>query len=230
MKTIMAIGGHVGDMELTAGGTLATMSLEGHKIITVALTGGEKGNPPHLSVQAYRKQKEQEAKQFADMLGGISIVLPYLDGELPVDDKVKFEVAELIRQYKPDVLITHWKNSMHKDHEATYHIVKDAQFYAGIKGFESAYPPHYASGPYYAENWEDPVDFKPYVYVQVSEAGFKLWQKAIDTHWFAAFSKSFQYKRYYEALMTVRGCEARTQYAESFNVEALSKKITLKSF
>lgn len=230
MKTIMAIGGHVGDMELTAGGTLATMSLEGHKIITVALTGGEKGNPPHLSVQSYRKQKEQEAKQFADMLGGISIVLPYLDGELFVDDKVKFEVAELIRQYKPDVLITHWKNSMHKDHEATYHIVKDAQFYAGIKGFESDYPPHYASGPYYAENWEDPVDFKPYVYVHVSEAGFKLWQKAIDTHWFAVNSKSFQYKRYYEALMTVRGCEARTQYAQSFNVETLSKKITLKSF
>ena len=42
MKTIMAIGGHIGDMELTCGGTLATMSLEGHKIVIVALTGGEK--------------------------------------------------------------------------------------------------------------------------------------------------------------------------------------------
>jgi|SRR5690554_2154604 len=230
MKVIMAIGGHVGDMELTCGGTLATMSLEGHKIITVALTGGEKGNPPHLSVKDYRKQKEQEAHNFAQMLGGVSVVLPYNDGELLVNDKVKFEVASLIRKYKPDVLITHWKNSMHKDHEATHYIVKDAQFYAGIKGFENEYPPHYASGPYYAENWEDPVDFKPYVYVHVSEAGFKLWQQAIDTHWFAINSKSFQYKRYYEALMVVRGCEARTQYAESFNVEELTKKVIKTSF
>lgn len=47
----MAIGGHIGDMELTAGGTLATMALEGHRIITVALTAGEKGNPPHLPIK-----------------------------------------------------------------------------------------------------------------------------------------------------------------------------------
>lgn len=230
MKTIMAIGAHIGDMELTAGGTLASMSLKGHKIITVALTGGEKGNPEHISVKDYRIQKEKEAKTFADMLGGISVVLPYFDGELLDEDKIKFEVAALIRKYRPDVLITHWKNSMHKDHETTYKIVKDAQFYAGIKGFETDLPPHYAGGPYYAENWEDPTDFKPYIYVKVSKEGFELWKKAIDTHWFAINSKSFKYKRYYEALMVVRGCEARTEYAESFNVEELRKKVTLESF
>lgn len=228
MKTIMAIGGHIGDAELTCGGTLATYSLKGYQIITVALTGGEKGNPDHLSVKDYRIQKENEAKSFAQMLGGISIVLPYNDGELVVSDQIKFEVAALIRQYKPEFIMTHWKNSMHKDHEATYHIVKDAQFYAGIKGFESAYPPHYARGPYYAENWEDPIDFKPYVYMEVSEAGYELWRKAIDTHWFALNSKSFKYKRYYEALMIVRGCEARLMYAEAFNVEDLTKKVIQK--
>jgi LmbE family N-acetylglucosaminyl deacetylase len=228
MKTIMAIGGHIGDAELTCGGTLATYSLKGYQVITVALTGGEKGNPDHLSVQEYRIQKEQEAKSFAEILGGISIVLTYNDGELVVSDQIKFEVAALIRQYKPEFIMTHWKNSMHKDHEATYHIVKDAQFYAGIKGFESEYPPHYASGPYYAENWEDPVDFKPYVYMEVSEAGYELWRKAIDTHWFALNSKSFKYKRYYEALMIVRGCEARVMYAEAFNVEELTKKVIRK--
>ncbi len=224
MKTIMAIGGHIGDAELTCGGTLATYSLKGYQIITVALTGGEKGNPDHLSVKDYRIQKEKEAQSFAQMLGGKSIVLPYNDGELVVSDQIKFEVAELIRQYKPEFIMTHWKNSMHKDHEATYHIVKDAQFYAGIKGFESAYAPHYARGPYYAENWEDPIDFKPYVYMEVSEAGYELWKKAIDTHWFALNSKSFKYKRYYEALMIVRGCEARLMYAEAFDVEELTKK------
>lgn len=50
-KTIMAIGAHIGDMELSAGGVLASMSLEGHKIITVALTSGEKGHPKHQSLE-----------------------------------------------------------------------------------------------------------------------------------------------------------------------------------
>ena len=38
-KVIMAIGGHVGDMELTAGGVLATMALKGYKIVTAASDG-----------------------------------------------------------------------------------------------------------------------------------------------------------------------------------------------
>ncbi|MFA5471719.1 MAG: PIG-L family deacetylase, partial [Acholeplasmataceae bacterium] len=96
MKTIMAIGAHIGDMELTAGGVLSSMSLEGHKIITVALTSGEKGNPKDMSIEDYRKQKQNEAKAFADMLNGISVVLPYDDGTLVNEDRIKFEVADLI--------------------------------------------------------------------------------------------------------------------------------------
>ena len=48
-KTILAIGGHIGDMELTAGGLMATNYLDGGKNITLALTAGERGNPPHLT-------------------------------------------------------------------------------------------------------------------------------------------------------------------------------------
>ncbi|MFR7880484.1 MAG: hypothetical protein ACLU5J_02655 [Christensenellales bacterium] len=39
-KTILAIGGHIGDMELTAGGLMATNALNGGKNITLALTAG----------------------------------------------------------------------------------------------------------------------------------------------------------------------------------------------
>ncbi len=229
-KTIMAIGGHVGDMELTSGGVLASMSLEGHKIIIVALTAGEKGNPPHQAVKEYRIQKEKEAKTFADMLNGISIVLPYKDGELQINDQMKFEVCDLIRKYKPDILITHWKNSMHKDHEATHYIVKDAQFYACLPGFERTGNPHFAAGPFFAENWEDQENFDPYIFVKVSDEGFKLWQKAIQTHWFAVNSKSFKYKDYYEGLMAVRGKEARETYAQAFDVCKISKRVIKDSF
>lgn len=229
-KTIMAIGAHIGDMELTAGGVLASMSLEGHHIITVALTSGEKGHPKHQSLEEYRIQKQQEAKAFTDLLHGISIVLPFDDGTLQVNDEMKFMVADLIRKHKPDVLITHWKHSMHKDHEATHHIVNDAQFYAALPGFIRQDAPHFASGPYYAENWEDPTDFHPYVFVEVSEKGYRLWQEAISKHWFALNSSSFKYKEYYEALMIVRGKEAHLTYAQAFDISPISKKVIKSTF
>ncbi|NMA05077.1 MAG: PIG-L family deacetylase [Acholeplasmataceae bacterium] len=223
MKTIMAIGAHIGDMELTCGGVLCTMALEGAKIVTVALTAGEKGTTG--DIELYKKQKISEAKRFAEALGGESVVLNYPDGLLHVTEEVKWEVADLIRKYKPSILITHHRKSMHKDHEACHLIVKDAQFYAGLKGFKRELEAHYANGPYYAENWEDPVDFRPYVYVKVSKEGYEKWRELISIHKFTVESPSFKYKEYYEALKIVRGKEARLDYAEAFNIDELKKRI-----
>lgn len=229
-KVLMAIGGHVGDAELTSGGVLATASLRGDQIVTVALTGGERGAPPHISVADYRRQKEDEARAFAEMLGGEAVVFPYADGELPETDEVKLQLCDVIRQYKPDVLLTHWKNSMHKDHMATHRIVKDAQFFAGLPTMERALPAHYAAGPYYAENWEDAEDFVPYTYVEVTPEGFDLWYKAISTHWFAVNSPSFRYREYYATLMKLRGFLCRKEYAEAFTIEKIDQKIIQAGF
>lgn len=229
-KVIMAIGGHIGDAELTCGGVLATMALQGHKIVTVAMTGGERGNPPHLTVAEYRKQKEQEAKTFAEMLGGEAVVFPYADGELPENDEVKFVLCDVIRKYKPNVLLTHWKNSIHKDHIVTNKIVTDAQFFAGLPSVERELPAHYAGGPYYAENWEDATDYVPYTYVEVTKEGFDLWYKAISTHWFTVNSTSFHYREFYSTLMKMRGFLCRKEYAETFTIDESQKKQTLTSF
>lgn len=225
IKTIMAVGAHIGDMELTAGGTLATMSLMGHKIITVALTAGERGNPPDMSVPDYREQKVREAEKFANILGGRAIVFDYPDGELPDNEEARWRLCDLIREERPNVLITHWKNSIHKDHANAYKIVRDAQFYGGLPSIERTLPACYAAGPYYAENWEDPTDFKPYIYSVITEEGFKLWEEAVSHHWFVTNSPSFKYKAYYTNLKGVRGMEIRRQYAECFNIEEIGKRV-----
>lgn len=226
--TILAIGGHVGDMELTCGAVLATYASRGDKIVTLALTAGEKGAPVGRELGDYRAQKVEEAKTFAGMLGGDSIVLDYADGELPDNDEVRYKVCDIIREVKPNILITHFKNSMHKDHSLTHRIVKDARFYAGNSYFVRENPAFFASRLYFAENWEDAVDFKPYIYVDVSE-GFKLWQEAVQTHWFVKGSKSFPYFEYYTHLSRLRGIEARKQYAQCFTIEEECMKIVKDS-
>lgn len=223
--TILAIGGHVGDAELTAGGVLAHHSLKGDRIVTLALTGGERGVPAGQDMEEYRVQKVNEARQFAEMLGGESIVFNIPDGELQDNDEMRYRVCDVIREVKPNVIITHFKNSMHKDHMTTHRIVNDARFFAGLVSFERELPAHFAAKLYYAENWEDAVDYVPYVYVDFPKEAFDLWVKAVSTHWFVTGSKSFQYLEYYKHLMRVRGLEARKEYAQTFMVPEETMRI-----
>ena len=79
-KRILAIGGHIGDAELTAGPLMAANAVDGGESFTLAMTAGERGNPPHLTVEEYRRQKISEAEAFAGMVNGKAFVLPYRDG------------------------------------------------------------------------------------------------------------------------------------------------------
>lgn len=217
--TILAIGGHVGDAELTAGGVLASHFLKGDRIATLALTAGERGVPAGQDMAEYRVQKVNEAKTFAEMLGGEAFVFDDIpDGELQDNQEMRFRVCNVIRQVRPNVIITHWKNSMHKDHMTTHRIVNDARYFAALPTFERELPAHFAQRLYYAENWEDAVDYRPYVYVDYDQEAFDLWVKAVSTHWFVTGSKSFKYLEYYKHLMRVRGIEARKEYAQTFMI------------
>ncbi|NIK75804.1 LmbE family N-acetylglucosaminyl deacetylase [Paenibacillus castaneae] len=216
--TILAIGGHVGDMELTAGGVLASHSLKGDRIVTLALTAGERGVPAGQDVSEYREQKVREANAFAEMLGGEAIVFDIPDGELQDNEEMRLRVCDIIRDVRPNVIITHFKNSMHKDHTTTHLIVNDARFFAGLAPMKREKPSFFASRLYYAENWEDAVEYKPYIYVDFSKEAYDLWIKAVSLHWFVTGSKSFPYLEYYKHLSRVRGIEARKEYAETFMI------------
>jgi LmbE family N-acetylglucosaminyl deacetylase len=223
--TILAIGGHVGDAELTAGGVLASHSLKGDRIVTLALTAGERGVPAGRDVVEYRKQKVNEAKAFAELLGGEAIVFDIPDGELQDTEEMRLKVCDVIRDIRPNIIITHYKNSMHKDHMTTHRIVNDARFYAGLGPLKRENPAFFASKLYYAENWEDAVEYKPYVYVDFSQEAYDLWIKAVSLHWFVTGSTSFPYLEYYKHLARVRGIEARKQYAETFMVPEETMRI-----
>ena len=119
-RRILAIGGHIGDAELTAGSLMAANAVDGGENFTLAMTAGERGNPPHLTVAEYREQKVAEAEAFARMMNGRAYVLPYADGELPNNEDVRYEVANVIREVRPDLIVTHWRSAMHKDHNTTH--------------------------------------------------------------------------------------------------------------
>lgn len=215
VNRILSIGAHIGDAELTAGGIMASCAVNGGHIATLALTAGEKGLPAGRELNEYRAQKVHEAESFAEKLGGCAYVLDYPDGLLPDNDEVRFQVCDIIRKEKPDLIVTHFEGSMHKDHATCSKVVRDAWFYAAIGGFERELPAHFGQLRF-AENWEDSNGFKPYEYIEVTPEGFALWQEAIRSHWFVTGSTSFPYFEYYSILKRLRGIEARRPYAEAF--------------
>ncbi len=209
---IMVVGAHAGDAEIMAGAVVAKYTQQGHEAVLVHLTPGEKGHKT-LSPEEYAKQKVEEGHKAAATLGAKAIFLPYKDAELPVNDEVKYALADIIRAEKPNIMITHWKGSIHKDHEATYYIVQDAIFYAALPSIKRELPAHGCYAQYFAENWEDPHDFEVDTYVDITDS-YDQWIKGAEEYeLFKGGISSFRYMDYYKALAIMRGCLSNSKYA-----------------
>lgn len=225
---LMVIGAHAGDAEISAGGAVLSHVLQGRRATLLHLTLGGKGHPT-LGEEAYAEQKRQEAEAAAQALGAQVIFLPYRDGALFADEETKFAVADVIRRQQPDIIVTHWQNSIHKDHANTYAIVEDAVFYAAIRHVQRADPPHSVRSLYYAENWEDPTGFEPEAYLDIT-AAFEGWLQAVQCYelFRGGFSR-FPYLDYYKALARVRGAQAGFTYAEAFALPPLARRRRLST-
>ena len=223
-KTILAIGAHAGDMELTAGAVLVSEEKKGNRAVLLHLTPGEKGNPK-LSAEAYGRQKKQEAEAVAAAWGAEVVFGPWKDAELQDDEATKRWVAGVIRRVKPDMVIAHWRESMHRDHSAAHRIANDAILLAAldVEAVEGE-PWRGVRSIWYAENWEDKPGFEPYVFVDVS-ASLDAWREGVSNYEFArGIISGFPYIDYYTALATVRGAEAWKGKAVAFAVEEHAKK------
>lgn len=223
-RTILAIGAHAGDAELTSGLVLVKQHERGDRVVILHMTLGEGGNPA-LSPAAYGAQKRREAEAVAAALGAEVIFGPYKDGEVPNDDAARRYVADVIRQVQPTAVITHWKHGLHKDHVATSAIVADAVLLASLEGVRTAHAPwRGVRALWYAENWEDADGFEPYVYVDVTGA-LARWREAVSKYEFVHGGTSgFRYLDYYTALATVRGALAHKGEAQAFDIEPFGKR------
>ncbi len=203
--SIMVIGAHAGDAENMAAATVLKHTRHGHRATIVHMTLGEAGHP-RLSPEIYAEQRAHEVQQAARLMHAQAIWLNYRDGELPVDDQIKLQVCDLIRREKPTFILTHWKGSLHKDHTATYEIVRDAIFYAALPAIQREQPAHSIGGLYFPENWEDMDGWRADVYLDVSEVWEEYGQVLRSHELMRGGISSFRYYDYYDALGTLRGC------------------------
>jgi N-acetylglucosamine malate deacetylase 1 len=214
---ILTIGAHMGD-EVAYGMALAAHLRQGMSVGMLHLTAGERGHKTMLP-EDYARQKREESRACADILGAQWWALVYRDGELPVNDEIKLEIADLIRLAKPKVIVTHWSGSMHKDHVAAAENLPDSIFYAALPAFQRTHAPHFVPHVYFGENWEDLRGYHPEVYMEVLEEDIALWEKAMRRYaLFRGEVAQFPYLDYYKALARTRGCEGGFDYAVTFAI------------
>lgn len=210
-SNIMSIAAHPGDTFFAMGAPVALTVDQGGRGSLLSLTLGERGSAtiPHVQYGAMQRSAAQKA---AAMMGAEALFLHYPDGEVPINDEAKFAVCDFIRQYKPDIVVTHWKGSWHKDHRACYEIVQDAIFYAALPSIARKLPAHAVGKLFFDDNWEDATGFVPDTYLDISPV-FERWMDACAVFPMWRGENGFRYNDYYGSLAVARGCVANFKKA-----------------
>jgi LmbE family N-acetylglucosaminyl deacetylase len=107
----MSIQAHPDDQEFTIAGTLARWVQHGCQVISVIVTSGDAGSnessrgADYKPILAHLREDEQIA---ANLVLGIreTAFLHYPDGDLQATLGLRKDLTRLIRQYKPDLVVT----------------------------------------------------------------------------------------------------------------------------
>jgi LmbE family N-acetylglucosaminyl deacetylase len=210
-SSIMAIAAHPGDAFFAMGAPVALQVYRGAQGVFVSLSLGERGSA-RIAPAPYGLLQRESAEHAAHMLGAEAEFLSYLDGEIPVTEEAKLAVCDLIRKHRPTIIVTHWRGSWHKDHQACYKIVNDAVFYAGLPALDRERPAHEVQKIFFADNWEDAEGFSPDTYLDISLV-FDKWMEACATFPMWRGENGFRYNDYYGSLAVGRGCLGGCKYA-----------------
>ena len=129
--SVMVIAAHPDDPEFGAGGAIAKWLAEGREVRYVLCTSGDKGSwDPAVTPAEMAQLREREQIAAAEEMGVAEcIFLRHVDGELEPTVAFRREIALLLRQYRPDSVVTHdpWLHyQIHPDHRAVGTTVMDA--------------------------------------------------------------------------------------------------------
>jgi 4-oxalomesaconate hydratase len=143
---LMVIGAHSGDFVWRAGGAIAVATAAGGTARVLALSYGERGESgelwkePGQTEERVKEIRHAEAERAAVALGAEFECLDLGDYPLDVGKAALGVVADRIRDFAPDVLVTHTdRDPFNPDHAAAFFAVERARALAAGAGVASAF-------------------------------------------------------------------------------------------
>jgi N-acetylglucosamine malate deacetylase 1 len=226
---VMAIAAHPGDGMFTMGAVLAKQVERGGSGILLSLSLGERGAPKSTPVPQYGAMQRAATENAARLIGAEAIFLDYPDAEIPFSEESSLKVGDSIREQRPEIVVTHWSGSWHKDHQNCHLIVRDAIFYAGLQTLTRERPAHAVAKVFYAENWEDAANFVPDSYVDIDSI-YEKWMQACDLYpMWRGQTGFFRYNDYYSSLSIMRGCLSGSRHAVTLMSDTSQRTQRLQS-
>lgn len=165
---ILVIGAHPDDCDITCGGTAALYRQSGHIVKFVSVTDGSCGHH-ELSGDELIAVRRAEAGAAGETLGIDYDVLDFPDGWLKPSHEARRVLIRLIREFGPDLILTHRPNDYHPDHRYTSQLVCDSAYMVTVPAVVPELPilrenPAIA---YVADRFEKPIPFEPTVVVDI---------------------------------------------------------------
>ncbi len=141
---VLAIHAHPDDVEILAGGTAALLAARGHELTLSTMTPGDCGTAD-LGPEKISSIRRSEAAAAAKLIGAAYVCVELRDMAVFNDDASRRKVTEVVRQVRPELVLTASPVDYHPDHEAASSLVRDACFAAGC--------PNYITGTAAALDW-----------------------------------------------------------------------------
>jgi bacillithiol biosynthesis deacetylase BshB1 len=124
---LLAIGPHPDDVELGCGATLALAASQGLRVGILHLTRGERGT------RGTSEQRLAEAEKAAAALGAVELAfLDCGDGALRHGEAEEDALIEVLRTWRPELVLGPPRHDRHPDHERGNRLVAAASFYSGL--------------------------------------------------------------------------------------------------
>ncbi len=135
-KAALAIGAHPDDIEFYMAGTLVLLKHAGWEIHYMTVASGNCGSAQH-GATATRAIRRREARRAAQILG--AHFHPCLTDDLEILYALPLlrRLAAIVREVRPDILLTHSPQDYMEDHTNTCRLAVTAAFARGMPNFQT---------------------------------------------------------------------------------------------
>lgn len=145
-RRILVVSAHSADFVWRSAGAVATVTANGGVATVVALSYGERGESgelwkiPGQTVENVKRIRHEEAAKAAAAIGASFQCLDFGDYPLDVDRDGLMRLTEIIREFAPDVIVTHTdRDPFNPDHPVAYTVTQRARLLASGAGVASGF-------------------------------------------------------------------------------------------
>lgn len=203
IKRVVSIGAHSLDAEILGGAIMLKYAKQGAHCTYIHVTQGrlEDPNATQEAKDKYLKELLDQNRRAAEKLGGDTIWLGYVSGNMPSLNEFSARLEKYFIDEKVELVITHWRGSMHPRHVNTHDAVATAVKHLREKGNPIKLV--------YGENFEDLVGFIPQAYFKLEQNEVEQWFSGLREYSvFKGEINDFPYYPYYSNMLKVRRIES----------------------